>query len=328
MTKRDRMRRGEWRKAWSSPLAIGIASLLWFLLRTGTKPSRAAYPCQRAALANASALLGTLALPALLGAPAKLTGGGAGPARSNALRFVLFLVGALAAVGVVPRAARLLTGAGSRPVAQAVTLRLAEHHLPFSTFSDIYAVQGTTGTDAGFRRLLELMERRGRSFYSLVGARDVVIIKVNSQWDQRAGTNTDLVRQIIESILEHPDGFAGEIVIADNGQGQYGAAGRGGSLDWQSNNAADTSQSMQDVANLFSGRHKVSTALWDRITTKQVGEYAQGDLRDGYVVASSASPRTGVILSRIPSSRPATEPSSASRRVSGTPVQAPTTPSA
>ncbi|MDW8034724.1 MAG: hypothetical protein RMI79_07350, partial [Nitrososphaerota archaeon] len=29
---------------------IGIVSLLWFLYRSGTKPSRAMYPCQKAAL--------------------------------------------------------------------------------------------------------------------------------------------------------------------------------------------------------------------------------------------------------------------------------------
>ena len=37
-------------------------SLVWLLLRTGTRPSRIAYPCQQAAAANASLLV----LPGLL----------------------------------------------------------------------------------------------------------------------------------------------------------------------------------------------------------------------------------------------------------------------
>jgi hypothetical protein len=141
------------------------------------------------------------------------------------------------------------------------------------------------------------MEERGQSFYTLIDRNDVIIIKVNSQWDQRGGTNTDLVRAIIESILGHPDGFNGEIVIADNGQAQYGAAGSGGDLDWHSNNAVDRTQSMQKVADLFSKEHRVSTALWDRITSTRVGEYSGGDSRDGYVVNSSPSTTTGIIVS-------------------------------
>jgi hypothetical protein len=45
---------------------VSLASLVWLILRTGTKPSRIAYPCQRAAAANVGALAGDLL--ALLGA--------------------------------------------------------------------------------------------------------------------------------------------------------------------------------------------------------------------------------------------------------------------
>src|SRR3989338_10175951 len=31
---------------------IGLASLIWYILRTGTKPSRAEYPCQKIARKN------------------------------------------------------------------------------------------------------------------------------------------------------------------------------------------------------------------------------------------------------------------------------------
>jgi len=47
--------RTEWRWApWALPFA-GLVSLLWFLIRVIPKPSRATYPCQRAAFPIASA---------------------------------------------------------------------------------------------------------------------------------------------------------------------------------------------------------------------------------------------------------------------------------
>jgi hypothetical protein len=276
-------REGGDRKVWWGFFLVGIASLLWFLIRTGPKPSRAAYPCQKAALANASAWLASLSLPVLLS--------------RIQLNFLLLLIGAAAAAGVAGPAARFFSKATSEPSGQAVALRLAERRQPASTFSDIYAVRGTTGADGGFQRLIESMRERGPSFYSLIGHDDVVIIKVNSQWDERGGTNTDLVKAIIESILGHPEGFTGEVVVADNGQAQYGASGRGGDLDWQSNNAIDKSQSIKKVADRFSTRYRVSTVSWDRLTMTRVAEYSEGDPRDGYVVDASPSPQTGIIVS-------------------------------
>src|SRR5208282_5966828 len=73
--------------------------------------------------------------------------------------------------------------------------------------------------------------------------------------------------------------------------------GTGGSLDWGSNNAEDKTQSMQKVADTFAGRCRVSTALWDRITTTRVAEYSDGDARSGFVVDPSPSPQTGIIVS-------------------------------
>ena len=43
-------------KAWVLPL-MGFCSLVWFLLRVIPKPSRAAYPCQRAAFPLASGFI-------------------------------------------------------------------------------------------------------------------------------------------------------------------------------------------------------------------------------------------------------------------------------
>jgi len=175
--------------------------------------------------------------------------------------------------------------------------------------SDIYAVTGTDGADGGVQVLMELMAEHGQPFYrsaeegdlqgpsGLIDAGDVVLIKVNSQWDERGGTNTDLVKSLIEALLAHPDGFKGEIVVADNGQDQYGGAGSGGSLDWGRNNALDRGQSIQAVVGTFSDGHRVSTYLWDRITTNVVQEFAEGDMEDGYVVSTSVITSTGTMVS-------------------------------
>lgn len=41
----------------------------------------------------------------------------------------------------------------------------------------------------------------------LIECDDVVLIKVNAQWKYRGCTNSDLVRGLIQRILDHPDGF-------------------------------------------------------------------------------------------------------------------------
>ena len=54
----------------------------------------------------------------------------------------------------------------------------------------------------------------------MIASNDVVLIKVNAQWKYRGCTNSDLIRGLIQRILEHPDGFNGEVVIFENGQGR------------------------------------------------------------------------------------------------------------
>ena len=157
-------------------------------------------------------------------------------------------------------------------------------------------MNGTKGNDNGFNVLIDLMGKKGTSFYKLnvekphqdaeglIAKDDVVIIKVNSQWHERGGTNTDLLKSIIQAIIDHPEEFTGEIVVADNGQAQYGPTGKGGSLSYERNNAEDHSQSVQKVVDSFPSPLKVSTYLWDNITLKSVYEYSEGDLDDGYIV--------------------------------------------
>ena len=84
----------------------------------------------------------------------------------------------------------------------------------------------------GLDSLLYLMADNGLKFYrslgghpfsgpsGLIARRDIVLIKVNAQWKYRGCTNSDLIRGLIRRILDHPDGFEGEVVIIENGQGR------------------------------------------------------------------------------------------------------------
>ena len=162
--------------------------------------------------------------------------------------------------------------------------------------SDILVEKKTDGRGGGSQRLIELMGGKGVEFYGLVSSDSTVIVKVNSQWNQRGGTNTDLVKAIVEAIVSHPDGFTGEVIIADNGQAQFGSTRHGGSLDYELNNAEDRAQSNLAVAESFPG-HRVSTYLWDEITSNEVGEYSEGDDGDGYVIKDDADPATGIRVS-------------------------------
>jgi uncharacterized protein (DUF362 family) len=155
--------------------------------------------------------------------------------------------------------------------------------------SYINVVEETDGTDGGVRALLSSLS--GVKFYrmnddgGLIGANDVVLIKINSQWAERGGTNTDLLKGLIEFIVSHPAGFTGEVIIADNGQGMFGSEGRGGRLDWPSPNAKDRKQSAQMVADYFAARgFKVSGVLWDAFTKRKTAEFSAGDNNDGFVV--------------------------------------------
>ena len=191
---------------------------------------------------------------------------------------------------------------------EAVQFVFAERSSDFKPASDIFVVKGALGKDCGIIQLVDLMQSHGALFYNsatrgkntgprgLIDRDDTVIVKVNSQWDERGGTNTDLLKALIGGITRHPDGFVGEIVVADNGQGQYGSTGRGGSFEYTRNNAKDISQSIQNVVDSFAG-HRVSTYLWDRITTKRVTEYAEGNIEDGYVIDGGKNPRTGLMVS-------------------------------
>jgi len=166
--------------------------------------------------------------------------------------------------------------------------------------SNIYAVNGRAL--AHISNLLDLMGSHGLLFYrsntagpnrgpsGLIARDDVVLIKINEEWPERGGTNTDVLKELIQAIVNHPDGFVGEIVVADNGQW-------GGSMDWWENNAEDPRQSTQDVVNMFSPPHNVSTYTWRPIRGIRVEEYSEGNMTDGYILYDAADPETGIYVS-------------------------------
>jgi hypothetical protein len=171
-----------------------------------------------------------------------------------------------------------------------------------SDVSMIYHVKGfpgpVNGRHIGLQTLFALMGSNGLELLKsahvgsingpdgLIAADDVVLIKVNSQWPERGGTNTDLVRELIQTIVGHPEGFRGEIVVVDNGQGR-------GQFTWANANAEDITQSMQKVVDSFNNI-RISTFLWDSIRANRVQEYDQESEDDGYVLEDEPEPLTGM----------------------------------
>lgn len=109
-----------------------------------------------------------------------------------------------------------------------------------STKTPVFRVDGCPVHDnemrhIGLDSLLFLLSQNGVKFFKsnksdalcgpngIIAADDVVLLKVNCQWKARGTTNTDMLRGLIQRILQHPDGFKGEVVIFENGQNRPGS---------------------------------------------------------------------------------------------------------
>ena len=263
-------------------------NLLWFLFRTGKKPSRITYPCQQEALRNASIGLGS-AIP-IISFTAIFT-----TVKSwfSYSRFLVILVLTISTIGTASIAYTINSNTE-------VFLDINSINSELDGASDIFIVNGEDV--AHINDLIDLMGTQNRSFYQtasvginqgpdgLIAVDDVVLLKINCQWGKRGGTNTDMLKELIRAILLHPKGFIGEIVIADNGQGR-------GSMDWSEANSEDKNQSTQDVVDSFCSCSYVSTYLWDDIENIEVDEYSEGDMNDGYIVYDSLDPETNIYVS-------------------------------
>jgi len=156
---------------------------------------------------------------------------------------------------------------------------------------------------AGIESLLQLMGAEGLKFYrssqetdlsgplGLIESNDVVLIKVNAQWKYRGCTNSDLIRGLIQGVLDHPDGFNGEVVIIENGQGR-------GSLNCDTStsyggdtavhaNANNESHSFLYLVNTVFNDSRVSAYLLDPIRNTFIGENDHTD--PGYRIYENVS---------------------------------------
>ena len=280
---------------------LGIVSLVWLLIRSGRKPSRLAYPCQRAALANTTLLFGGSVMPLAVRvgrfAHARATGRLL-PKPSRVMRALeaaalLLLAGLLALT--------LLGGLGSPGLtdgmrAAAASLVLPELRSASPGASDIFVAENIpAASQAGVDALIDVMDANGLDFFrggsysqaagpeGIIAPDDIVLIKVNGEWRYRGGTNSDVVKGLVNAIVHHPDGFTGEVVIVENGQWDSYMDNRPDNRNPDGCNAEDRTQSYNDVAMMYAGHHRVSVYDWTAIQTLSVGEFGAGDMRDGYV---------------------------------------------
>jgi hypothetical protein len=230
---------------------LAVISAVWLAIRTGTRPSRLVYPCQQAALGNVQLfkVAALASIPSM--ASLRVTTAWMKPV----LILTVLSVGSFAMVANPMMFDFVPLQAGEDDYTRIPVALTAHSATAPGDNSDLFYVQNATGLegnlDLAVNTLLDLMASQELQFYKnastpdgLIGSDDVVILKMNGQWDYRGGTNTDLIKSMINTIVSHPDGFAGEVVIADNGQGI-------GNLDRRSSNAYLHNQSAQVVAESF-----------------------------------------------------------------------------
>jgi hypothetical protein len=279
-------RRGSRRYAYTG---FAVLCLIWLVVRSGRKPWRLRYPCQQAAAVNAAWLLPAAGL--------WLTRF----VRSKRIQFLLSAPLVLCLLGLLTVGLQGDYPAGAAPVdLSAARVKAASLSPAFWRGSgadgnhDVFVVNHVPPAEpgnprhAGVDSLLRLLSEGGINLYKssadascaapdgLIAANDVVLLKVNSAWDQRGMTNTDVVRGLISALLAHPDGFSGEVVVVDNCEG-------GIDFTQQYNNAEDVNQSFQAVVDSYGDPARVSTSSWWSFTDQRVTDFYTGDYRAGYV---------------------------------------------
>ena len=277
-------------------LWIGLGSVLWLLVRSGTKPSRLRYPCQRAAASAGSLWLGAFVFPGVLRGLRAIGIKFPSVRLSRRERFSIYGAIALATIMLV------VSGRVHRP--RVVVPLPANSDLPMwvspnPTASHVFVVDSVPVPDSmgtyheGLDTLLSLLAENGTHLYKsnkplpwcdtagIIGKNDVVLLKVNAEWPERGMPSTDLIKGLIARIVAHPDTFTGEIELVENGQWRQ-------SWSYPLNNAERHSQSMQEVVDTFAARgYHVGAYNWTAIgyggNNRWVSEFNQGDTESGYV---------------------------------------------
>jgi hypothetical protein len=262
----------------------GPAALLWVIIKSGSNPKRLAYPCQQAALpvglgwlaSVAALLIGSIFFRKL--ARVSLVGAA--------------MIGTMWLIVSMPEYSR-------SNAANIQTLPVWEVVNPISSVFVMESIPPTTGSlaagdvtvpdeylpDPAIDTMLMLLEEGGVHFYKtteqpegIVGSDNVVVIKGNYQWDGRCGTNTDRVKGVIWKILNHPDGFTGEIIVADNTM-DFGTG-----INHNDNNSEDRDQSLLDVISTFNSKgYPVNYLDWNVYFSNTVDEYLDGNYIGGFV---------------------------------------------
>ena len=267
----------------------GIFALLWLLLRSGTRPSRLAYPCQQAAVTTASLAFGAPLVGALIAARCL-----AGRLIGNRRVLAIAAVGLFATIGLwgfLSRSAASITNSSTYGLLPPTGYRAEVFHVtdcPPDPVGDQFP---------GLDSLLRLMGEHHRKFYrsttvsplagpeGIIASDDVVVIKINYQWSSRGGTNTDLLRGLIRVLVDHPDGFTGEVVVGENAQF---APIQG--FDRASNNAQDPSLSPFDVVAAYQDQgYQVGLSNWGAFRNTRATEGLPCDQGWGYVVLNANS---------------------------------------
>ncbi len=285
-----------WLRSWTTTWAVvsGAFALLWLILRSGTKPSRLAYPCQQAAISTAFLAFGAPVAAAIVTSRRRL---------ADALRTPL---------GVACAAMVLIMTAGTwayltQPDVYGGTIQATPPDYRASVFHVSDCPQDRVGDRfVGLDNLITIMGRGGLKFYqsgneSLVSGSDgkvsadgFVAIKVNEQWRERGNTNTDVLWGLVRAIVNHPDGFTGEIVFFENGQGFSGSTMN----SLTSNNAQNRNQSVQDVATHFRAQgFSVSAKQCDPFRARSGSEYSSGDMADGFIRNPARDPQSHIYVS-------------------------------
>lgn len=274
---------------------LGIGSLLWLLLRSGTKPSRVRYPCQQAAAGTGSFWLTAFAFPGILRGLRALGLRLPEVELGRRVRAGLLAAGVLA-IGLL-LILRFAPPRISPPPQVRATLPAWVSTLPDP--SHVFVVDSFPVPDSnaiyheGLDSLLSLLAESNIYLYrsakplpwcdttGIIGKDDVVLIKVNAEWPERGMTNTDLIKGLIGRIVAHPDTFTGEVQLVENGQWRHSWA-------YSQNNAERRSQTMQSVVDLFAGQgFHVGAYNWTAIgyssNNRWVSEFDSGDTVSGYV---------------------------------------------
>jgi hypothetical protein len=281
------------RKVWNfvrtNAIFLGIGSLIWLIIRSGTKPSRLRYPCQQIAASHSIFFLGSIVAPAVLRWVPILR------FADKKFWFILFIICFVLVIGVTQDFS--LSNYKNPIIFGFADFEIKERISKKPNPSEIFVVKNFPNPSGvyhtGLDSLLSSMAEQGTYFYKstkplpwcdsagVIAKEDVVLIKVNAEWPERGMTNTDLLKGLIGRIVAHPDTFTGEVHLVENGQWRFSWA-------YSQNNAEDRNQTMQSVIDYFANQgYRVGGYNWTRIGyggyNRWVQEYDQGDTTDGYI---------------------------------------------